>query len=74
MFTAQIHGKWQSFGGVFFDSSAKLLNVFNKWLVEQLQLQATNKAFKRTNNSWLFVRASLILANYHLPLNVALCR
>jgi hypothetical protein len=31
------------------------------------------KAFKRTNNSWLFVRASLILANYHLPLNVALC-
>ena len=31
-----------------------------------------HKAFKRTNNSWLFVRASLSLANYHLPLNVAL--
>jgi len=25
MLTAQIYGKWQSFGGVFFDSSAKLL-------------------------------------------------
>jgi len=28
MLTAQIHGKWQSFGGVFFDFSAKLLNIF----------------------------------------------
>jgi len=28
MLTAQILGKWQSFGGVFFDSSAKLLNFF----------------------------------------------
>ena len=52
MLTTQIHGKCQSFGGVFFDSSAKLLN-FKKRLVGQLQLQATNKAFKRTNNSWL---------------------
>ena len=33
---------------------------------------AANKAFKRTNNSWLFVRSSLILANCNLPLNVAL--
>jgi len=41
-------------------------------LVGQLQLQATNKAFNRTNYSWLFVRASLILANSNLPLNVAL--
>ena len=72
MLAAQIHGKWQSFGEVFFDSSAKLLNIFLKWLVRQLQLQATNKALKRTNNSWLFVRTSLSLANYHLPLNVAL--
>jgi hypothetical protein len=31
------------------------------------------KAFKRTKNSWLFARASLILANNFLPLNVALC-
>ena len=27
----------------------------------------------RTNNSWLFAPSSLILANYHLPLNGALC-
>jgi hypothetical protein len=27
----------------------------------------------RTNNSWLFARTSLILANNHLPLNGALC-
>jgi hypothetical protein len=26
----------------------------------------------RTNNSWLFAPSSLILANYHLPLNGAL--
>jgi hypothetical protein len=31
-----------------------------------------NKPFKRTNNSWLFAPSSLILANYHLPLNGAL--
>jgi hypothetical protein len=64
MLTAQIHGKWQSFGGVFFGSSAKLLNIFkNGWLGNYSYKQLTRHS-NRTKNSWLFARASLILANY----------
>ena len=36
-----------------------------------LQVRLTSHS-SRTNNSWLFAPSSLILANYHLPLNGAL--
>jgi hypothetical protein len=41
--------------------------MFNGWF----KILITSHS-SRTNNSWLFAPSSLILANYHLPLNGAL--
>jgi len=66
---AQIHGKWQSFGGVFFDSSAKLL-IFLNMVV--LAITVTIQLTSCSNGKITVGHRFAIIANHYFPLSKAL--
>ncbi|MBA6232960.1 MULTISPECIES: hypothetical protein [unclassified Colwellia] len=50
----------------------KAIKAYQDFINKLVCCKKANKLLKNKNNSWLFAPSSLILVNYHLPLNVAL--